>query len=266
MSVLRITALAFLALVAVAAAGADWLSWNPPEMQFRDQPNTAPSSKFPLGTDALGRDRWSRVLHAIRISLVFAPASAAVSVALGSAIGLLAGFGARWIDSIVETATDLVLALPWLFLLLTLRAALPLNISPVASLAATFALLTATSWAGGARVVRNTVLHLRTSGPLQYARACGCTTPRLMWVHVLPSIRPVMVAQFWVLVPVFLLAEANLGMLGLGVIEPAPSWGNLLSELKNYERIPEMPWIIVPAALLALVVASLNIAMAERRS
>jgi len=101
---------------------------------------------------------------------------------------------------------------------------------------------------------------------IKAARACGCSTPRLLRVHVLPNIRPVVVAQFWVLVPIFLLTEANLGMLGLGVTEPMPSWGNMLAELWDYDRIREMPWILAPAALLVLVVASLHVAVAQRRA
>jgi ABC-type dipeptide/oligopeptide/nickel transport system permease subunit len=72
-------------------------------------------------------------------------------------------------------------------------------------------------------------------------------------------------AQFWVLVPTFLLAEANLGILGLGITEPTPSWGNLLSELRDYERIPEAPWMLAPALLLALFVASLHLVMSGRK-
>jgi peptide/nickel transport system permease protein len=264
MRVARTIALVFLVLVATASVAAGWLSPHNPGTQFRDSPNVAPSARFPLGTDALGRDRWSRLLYATRISLSCAPVAAAAAVLLGSAVGLVSGLRGGWIDESTCAVTDLVLSLPWLFLLLTLRAVLPLNVSPAASVAATFVLLILTGWAPGARVVRNAVRQLRSSGPIQYARACGCSTPQLLRVHVLPNLRPVIVAQFWVLVPVFLLTEANLGMLGLGVTEPMPSWGNMLAELRQYDRIPEAPWILAPAVLLVLVVASLHVAVAER--
>jgi ABC-type dipeptide/oligopeptide/nickel transport system permease subunit len=80
----------------------------------------------------------------------------------------------------------------------------------------------------------------------------------LLWFHIVPNLRPVLSAQFWILVPAFLLTEANLGVLGLGIAEPTPSWGNILAELQNYPRIPESPWILAPAVLLAAVVASLH--------
>ena len=94
----------------------------------------------------------------------------------------------------------------------------------------------------------------------------GCGGWRLLWFHFLPNLKPVLTAQFWILVPVFLLTEANLGVLGLGVAEPMPSWGNLLSELQNYQRIPEAPWILAPAALLVAVVASLHFAFSGART
>jgi peptide/nickel transport system permease protein len=87
-----------------------------------------------------------------------------------------------------------------------------------------------------------------------------------MCFQMVPMLRPILSAQFWILVPVFLLAESNLGVLGLGVTEPLPSWGGMLAELQNYQRIPESPWILAPAALLVLVVASLHfIVSGDRR-
>jgi ABC-type dipeptide/oligopeptide/nickel transport system permease subunit len=102
---------------------------------------------------------------------------------------------------------------------------------------------------------------MREAPPLVQARAYGCSSWRLLWIHVLPNLKPVLIAQFWILVPGFLLTEANLGVLGLGVTEPMPSLGNMLMELQNYERIPESPWILTPALLLVLIVSSLYVAV-----
>src|SRR5204862_7160113 len=168
-----------------------------------------------------------------------------------------------WVDRAASGCVDLFLSLPWLFVLLTLRALLPLNISSWASLAATFLLLGLVGWASGARVVRASAADLRDSAPILYARGCGCGGLRLLWSHFLPNLKPVLTAQFWILVPVFLLTEANLGMLGLGVGEPMPSWGNLLTELQNYQRVSESPWILAPALFLFLVLASLHFAVSR---
>ena len=96
------------------------------------------------------------------------------------------------------------------------------------------------------------------------ARAVGCRPSRLAFVHVAASLRPVLTAQFWVCVPIFLLAEASLGMLGLGITEPLPSWGNLLSELQNYRALVDAPWLLAPAALLVAVLGSLQFIFADR--
>src|SRR5262249_5931032 len=121
-------------------------------------------------------------------------------------------------------------------------------------------------WASGARVVRASVVSMREAASILHARAYGCGRWRLLCFHILPNLRPVLSAQFWILVPVFLLTEANLGVLGLGIAEPIPSWGNMLVELENYQRIPESPWILAPAVLLVLVVASLHFLVSGSRT
>ena len=124
----------------------------------------------------------------------------------------------------------------------------------------------AVGWASGARVVRAQVISIREGGSLLHARAFGSTGRRLLFVHILPLLRPVLSAQFWILVPVFLLTEANLGMLGLVVAEPMPTLGNLMAELRDYERISESPWILAPALLLFLIVGSLHFVVSETRT
>ncbi|MCW5982051.1 MAG: ABC transporter permease [Bryobacteraceae bacterium] len=264
MKALRTAAAAVLIGVAVLAAGADAFARHDYAAQFRDHANEGPSRRFLLGTDDVGRDRFSRLLHGVRVSLLCAPAAALLAIAIGAVIGLAAGYFGGWLDRAAGIAIDLFLSLPWLFALLMLRALLPLDAAGWISIAATFLLLAGVGWASGARVVRASVAGMREAGPILHARAYGCGTWRLLWFHMAPNLRPVLSAQFWVLVPVFLLTEANLGVLGLGVTEPIPSWGNILAELQNYHRIPESPWILAPAALLVLVVGSLHFLVSGR--
>jgi peptide/nickel transport system permease protein len=266
MKVMRIIGFSVLLLAAAVAVGADWLAPHDYAMQFREHANEPPSRSFPLGTDELGRDRFSRLLEGSRVSLLCAPAAALIATAIAAAVGLMAGYFGGWVDGIAGALTDLFLSLPWLFALLTLRAFLPLNISPWASLAATFLLLACVGWASGARVVRAGTAAMRDTGAILHARAYGCRGMRLLWRHILPNLRPVLSAQFWILVPVFLLTEANLGLLGLGIMEPVPSLGNMLSELQNYQKIPEAPWILAPAVLLVLVIASLHFVVSGRKT
>jgi peptide/nickel transport system permease protein len=265
MKFMRIIALWVLAAVGVVSMGADVLAPYDYAAQFRDHAGEPPSHSFPLGTDELGRDRLSRLLEGARISFLCAAAAALIATAIGAGIGIVAGYFGGWADETAGAFTDLFLSLPWLFALLSLRALLPLDISPGLSIAATFLLLAVVGWASGARVVRAAAADLRHSSAVLHARAYGCGGGRLLYFHVLPNLRPVLAAQFWILVPVFLLTEANLGVLGLGITEPLPSLGNMLAELQNYERIPEQPWILAPAALLIVVVASLHFAVPGRQ-
>jgi ABC-type dipeptide/oligopeptide/nickel transport system permease subunit len=266
MKVVRGGAVFILLLATLVSLGANWLAPHDYAMQFREHADEPPSRTFLLGTDELGRDRFSRLLHATRVSLLCAPAAALVATVLAAATGLAAGYFGGWVDTVVSGLTDLFLSLPWLFFLLLLRALLPLNISPGISLAATFLSLAGLGWASGGRVVRASTASMRNAGPIRHARAYGCGNLRLLWRHVLPNLRPVIVAQFWILVPVFLLTEANLGVLGLGIMEPLPSLGNMLAELQNYQKIPEAPWILSPAALLILVIGSLHFVVSEKRT
>jgi peptide/nickel transport system permease protein len=258
---LRILAIAILAGGTILSMGAGWLAPFDYAAQFREHANEPPSRQFLLGTDPLGRDRFSRLLYATRVSLLCAPAAALMATALAAGIGLIAGYFGGWAKELAGALTDLFLSLPWLFVLLTLRALLPLNLAPWPSLAATFVLLAAIGWASGARVVVASVGSLRNAASVLQAHAYGCSQWRVLWIHILPNLKPVLAAQFWILVPVFLLTEANLGALGLGVAEPMPSWGNMLAELQNYHRISESPWILAPALLLFVVLASLHFAV-----
>jgi peptide/nickel transport system permease protein len=163
------------------------------------------------------------------------------------------------IDEFVVTLTLslgllIIVALPLLFVLLALRSVLPLDISPILSVIATFVLLGLLGWPSSLRVVWATTKNLRNSDFLLLARATGCPRSRILVRHVLPNLRPVLFAQFWVSIPVFVLTEATLSMLGLGVMEPLPSWGNLLRGLEDFSAVRANPWMLSPLILLVLVV------------
>jgi ABC-type dipeptide/oligopeptide/nickel transport system permease subunit len=252
-------ALAVLSVVTVASLAAGYLAPSSYSEQYREALSAPPSARFWLGTDELGRDRFARLLYGTRVSLLLAPAAALISTLIAALIGGTAGFlGGRW-ERAVTSGIDLFLALPWLFLLLTVRALLPLNTSPVASVMITFLLLGCLGWATPARIIRAGTRTLVDSDYLVQARASGVPGFRLFWRHLLPNLRPILVAQFWVSVPVFILSEANLGLLGLGVSEPLPSWGAMLRELENYGAVLQNPWMLVPAGLLVAVVCCLQL-------
>jgi ABC-type dipeptide/oligopeptide/nickel transport system permease subunit len=160
--------------------------------------------------------------------------------------------------------TDLFLSLPWLFLLITARALMPLNVSPIFSVSVTFLLLGLLGWTTAARVLCTTAASLRSADFVRQARAAGVRGQRLFWIHVAPNLKPVLYAQFWISIPVFILSEANLGILGLGVAEPMPSWGSLLRELEGLVSVGEEPWKFVPLGLLVLVVMSFQFLLSKQ--
>ena len=164
----------------------------------------------------------------------------------------------------ILAAADLSMALPLLFVLLALRALLPLDISPLVSVIATFVLLGLLGWPSSLRVVWAAAKSLRDSDFLLLARATGCRRSRVIVRHVLPNLRPVMFAQFWISIPLFVLTEATLSMLGLGVMEPLPSWGNLLRGLEDISAVSGNPWRLAPLLLLIVVVVCLQLILPAR--
>ncbi len=264
MKTIRIFAFCILAFVFLASLLAEFIAPASYATQFRRSPNTLPSQQFPLGTDELGRDRLSRLLYGTRISLLLAPAAALLSTLGAALIGGAAGYWGNWWEKIAVALSDLFLSLPWLFLLLTARAMLPLNVSPLTSVIITFSLLGLLGWGAPARVIRSGAGSLRTSDFVLQARANGCRGRRVFLIQVLPNLKPLLFAQFWISVPTFILAEANLGLLGLGVAEPLPSWGNLLRELENYSAVKANPCLLAPLVLLVIVVSCFQLVLSEK--
>lgn len=262
---LRRVAAGALILTAVLAFGAH--IWAPAtyDRQFREFPSQPPGGDFLLGTDELGRDRWSRLLYGAQVSLLLAPAAAALTVLLALAVGFLAGMH-RGADRLATVVMDLFLCLPWFFLLVAVRGLLPLNTAPWMSVTITFLLLGLVGWAPGARLIRSGVRSLAAADSAIQARATGCGSTRLALVHLLPQLKPIAVSQFLLAIPAFLLAEANLGLLGLGVAEPMPSLGNLLAELSDPHLVHSEPWILAPAAVLLVVLMSLRVLLRQSAS
>src|SRR5882724_2964215 len=259
MKAVRVVAIAVLALTALTILGAHYLAPAGYEQQFRESPQASPSVHHLLGTDELGRDRWARLIYGTRVSLLLAPLAAALTTVLAGLIGGIAGYYGGWIERCCKLLIDLFLSLPWLFLLITVRATLPLNISPQASVTVTFALLGLLGWAASARVICSGAKDLMKSEFVWMARAAGFSGIKLVRLHLLPNLRSVLLAQFWISIPVFIIAEANLGALGLGVAEPLPSLGSLLRELQDIVSLHPEPWRLLPSIVLIVLVSSFQV-------
>lgn len=252
MTALQKAAASFLLLTAVVSVAGAWIV---PDYatQNRDAIQQAPSRQYLLGTDELGRDNLSRLLSGLRLSLLLSGAGAAVACVLALLFGALSGFAGGVVETLLLNSISLVESVPWLFLFLTVRALLPLNVSPTSSLWITFAMLAILGWTHAARVFQAAAREFRNSDAIVYARACGICGWRLWTRQALPALEQVGLTQFTILIPTFILAEAGLGILGLGVSEPLPSLGNLLRQLENRELVHSSPVVLVPLAVLVAV-------------
>jgi peptide/nickel transport system permease protein len=209
-----------------------------------------PAKLFLMGTDAYGRDQFSRFLFGGQLSLLAGLLAAALSVSLGIVLGGLAGFYGGWIDEILMRGGELFLALPWLYLLFGVRAALPLEVSEAQVFLLLVAVVGLIGWARPARLIRGVVLSARERYSVLAARGFGASNGYLLRRHVLPDTYGVVLTQMTLLVPQYILAEVTLTFLGLGVGEPAPSWGSLLSVLAQYYVLESYWWMFLPAILL----------------
>src|SRR6266446_5397516 len=204
-----------------------------------------------LGTDAYGRDQFSRLLYGGQISLLAGLLGAACTLSIGLCVGAAAGYFGGWRDDTLMRVAELFLALPWLYLLFALRAFLPLSLSPLKAFFLIVAVIGAVGWARPARLVRGVVLSAKERDFVRAARGFGAPTRYLLWRHVLPETSSVLLTQAAILIPQYVLAEMTLSFLGLGVPEPLASWGNLLANLQQYSVLTSYWWMYLPA--LAIV-------------
>lgn len=203
-----------------------------------------------LGTDGYGRDLFARILHGGQFSVLAGLLAASISLFLGSLIGVTSGYFGRWPDAVLMRLVDLCLALPWLYLLFAIRAFLPLLVSPTKAFFIIVMVIGAVGWARPARLVRGLTLSVKERDFVRAARGFGASHLYLLGRHILPQTRNVIFTQAAILVPQFILAEVTLSFLGLGIPEPTPSWGNLLSSLQQYSILSSYWWMYLPAAAM----------------
>lgn len=211
-----------------------------------------PSSQFPLGTDALGRDVFSRLLYGGRISLWVGFVAVGISVSIGLILGLIAGYWGAWVDECIMRAVDIMLCFPSFFLILAVIAFLEpslFNIMVVIGL---------TSWMGVARLVRAESLSLRQREFVAAAQLAGTPAWRIVVMHILPNaLAPVLVSATLGVAGAILI-ESSLSFLGLGVQPPMASWGNMLLEGKNVLEIA--PWMsLYPGLAILITVLGYNL-------
>jgi peptide/nickel transport system permease protein len=216
----------------------------------------APAKVFLMGTDSYGRDVFSRLLFGGQISLFSGLLATVLSLGIGMLLGTMAGYYGGWVDALVMRCGELFLALPWLYLLFALRAFLPLHISPVQAFALLIAVIGLVGWARPARLIRGIVLSGRERHYVLAARVCGGSDWYVMRRHIVPQTYSVLLTQAVLLIPQYILAEVTLSFVGLGAGEPAPSWGNMLATLQQYDVLISYWWMWAPGLLLIPVFLS----------
>jgi len=216
----------------------------------------APAQVFLAGTDNYGRDQFSRILYGGQISLAAGLLATAISLFLGLCVGCVSGFYAGWIDESAMRLAELFLVLPWLYVLLAVRAFLPLHISPSQTFLLLVAVIGTIGWARPARLVRGIVLSARSRKYVTASRGFGASDAYILRRHVLPHTYGTLLTQAALLVPQYVIAEVTLSFFGLGLSEPKPSWGNLLANFEQYNVLVSYWWMFAPA--LALVLVSLG--------
>lgn len=218
-----------------------------------------PCHLYLLGTDKLGRDILSRLIYGSRVSLTIGLVGVSITFLLGSLIGGLSGYFGGRIDTAIMRLVEVLLAIPTFYLMLSLRSVFPLTMESFQVFLMVIFILSFLGWAGLARVVRGMVLSIREKEFVQSARTYGAGTLRILRVHILPNTYYYLIVSATLSFPGYILAEASLSFLGLGIQEPFPSWGNMLSDARNVNLVLAHPWILSPGVALFLLVIAFNL-------
>jgi len=213
---------------------------------------TPPTATHPFGTDNHGRDILARTLVGARLSLGIGLVATVLSLILGTTVGLLGGFFGRPVDSVAVSLTDVTLAFPSLLLAIAISVVIPPGAVSV------FIALSAVGWPTFARLSRSVVFSIKQTEYFSAATAVGCSSPRLLLRHVLPNCVPLLIVAASLRLGGFMLGEAALSFLGLGVQPPTASWGSMISHGRSF--LNSAPWITVfPGMAIALTIVSMNI-------
>jgi len=219
-----------------------------------------PGRVFLLGADGLGRDELTRLLYGAQVSLTVGLVGIVLSFAIGLLLGGLAGYLGGWVDVVVMRSSEVLLSVPGLYLVLALRGAFPLDMPSRQVYLAIVAILALIGWAVLARVIRGMVLSIRTADFVAAAEALGMGRMRVLVRHILPNTWSFVIVAATVAVPGYILGEVFLSFLGMGVQEPASSWGNMLQQARHLDVMTSYPWMLfAPSIAIFVTVLAFNV-------
>jgi peptide/nickel transport system permease protein len=214
---------------------------------------------FLLGADDFGRDVLSRLLYGARTSIGLSLVATIGAVLLGALAGACAGYRGGWVDDVIMRVADFVIVLPSIYVVLVLRAVLPLVLPASTVFLLVSWIFVVVGWPFVAKGVRAIVAGERDREYVQAARSLGAGPVRILAVHLLPACGGHLLVQATLLLPAFILAEATLSYIGLGFPEPVASWGTMLAGAGNYNAVARFPWTLAPAAAIFLLVLATNL-------
>lgn len=218
----------------------------------------AEETLFLLGTDVQGRDMWSRLMLATRVSLSIGLVGVALSLILGVILGGISGFYGGFIDTIIQRIIEIVRAVPTIPLWMGLAAALPRQWGVLQVYFAITVIISLFAWTDLARVVRGRFLTLREEDFVTAAKLSGAKPGRVILAHMLPSFYSHLIAAVTLAIPAMIVSETSLSFLGLGLRPPAISWGTLLQAAQNIQSVATTPWLLIPAIPVIVVILAFN--------
>lgn len=218
----------------------------------------AADTLFLLGTDVQGRDLWSRLMYATRISMTIGLVGVALSPFLGVLLGGISGLYGGVVDTIIQRVIEILRSIPTIPLWMGLAAALPRDWSILRIYFAITIIISLIGWTELARVVRGRFLALREEDFVTSARLVGCSEMRIIFVHMVPSFMSHIIAATTLALPAMIISETALSFLGLGLRPPAVSWGVLLQQAQNVQTVAISPWLMIPALMVIIAVLAFN--------
>ncbi|PZO39707.1 MAG: ABC transporter substrate-binding protein [Shackletoniella antarctica] len=208
-----------------------------------------------LGTDEQARDHFSRLIHGSRVSLSVGLIGIAISFPLGMLVGGMAGYFGGAVDSVLMRFVEVLMTIPSIYLLVALAAVLPAGISSTQRFLLIVLITSLVSWAGLARVIRGQVLSIKEREFVQATKVMGGRSLYIITRHILPQTASYGIIAATLAIPGFILAEATLSFIGLGIQQPDASWGNMLTLATNASILVLQPWLVWPPAILIVITA-----------
>ncbi|MDM7325511.1 MAG: ABC transporter permease [Thermosynechococcus sp. Uc] len=213
-----------------------------------------------LGTDDQGRDQLSRLLFGARISLSIGLVGVAIAFPIGTLVGAISGYFGGWLDAVLMRGVEVLMTLPTIYLLVALAAVLPAGLRSGERFLLITVITAFVNWAGLARVIRGQVLSIKEMAFVQAAQIMGGGSLYIIVRHIIPQTATYVIIAATLSIPSFIVAESVLSLIGLGIQQPDPSWGNMLSLATNASILVLQPWLVwAPATLIVLTVLCFNI-------